>query len=86
MNKIIKLIAFISLLSLFLTGCYNSSDAQKALDDAGFTNIEITGHAWFSCGKDDFYSTSFKAKNIHGKEVSGAVCSGFLFKNSTIRF
>lgn len=69
-----------------LAGCYSSNDARKALQAEGFTDIQITGHAWFACSEDDFYNTSFTAKNAQGKTVSGAVCSGVLFKNSTIRW
>lgn len=71
---------------LFLVGCTNSKDAYKALDDSGFSNIEITGYGWFACSKDDFYQTAFSATNINGKKVTGTVCSGLIFKNSTIRF
>lgn len=71
---------------LFLTGCTNKNDAYNALDDAGFKNIQITGYSFFACSKDDFYHTGFIAINQNGKQVKGTVCSGFLFKNSTIRF
>lgn len=76
----------IVILSLLLVGCTNSNDAHTALDDAGFKDIQMTGYNWFACSKDDFYHTGFQAKNINGKTVTGTVCSGFLFKNSTIRF
>jgi hypothetical protein len=74
--------------SLFLTlaACTSSSDAVNALQDAGFTDIQLTGYSWFACSKDDFYHTGFIAKNPQGKTIKGTVCSGFLFKNSTIRF
>lgn len=74
------------LLTLSLTACYSSSDAHRALEAEGFTNIEIQGHAFFACKDDDFFSTSFIATNPSGRPVKGAVCSGFLFKNATIRF
>lgn len=38
------------------------------------------------CGDDDTFSTGFKAKNVNGKVVQGVVCSGLIFKNSTIRW
>lgn len=69
-----------------LTGCTNSTDAINALQDTGFTDIQMTGYRFFSCSKDDFYHTGFIAKNIQGRTVKGTVCSGFLFKNSTVRF
>jgi hypothetical protein len=73
-------------LFMILAGCINSSDAVNALQDASFTDIKITGYNWFTCSKDDFYHTGFIAKNPQGRIVKGTVCSGFLFKNSTIRF
>lgn len=71
---------------LFLTACTNSSDAEKALHGAGYKDIQITGYSWFSCSKDDTYSTGFTATGPTGVKVQGTVCSGMLFKNSTIRF
>ena len=69
-----------------LAGCYSGNDARKALEAQGFTDIEVTGHAWFACSKGDTYATSFNATNPQGKRVSGAACSGLLFKNTTIRW
>ena len=71
---------------LFCSSCSNSNDARKALEAMGFTNIKTTGYSIWSCSKDDFYSTGFLALNTQGKPVKGAVCSGFMFKNSTVRF
>jgi hypothetical protein len=81
-----KKMIVMALICLGLSGCYSTSDAEKALQAEGFTNVEVTGHAWFACSKDDFYGTSFNATNSQGKRVSGSVCSGFPFKNSTIRW
>lgn len=75
-----------TILASLLAACSNSNDAIKALDSMGFTEIKTTGYSWFSCSDSDFYSTGFIAINNHGKEVRGAVCSGFMFKNSTVRF
>jgi hypothetical protein len=80
-----KMIA-LAIVCALLAGCYSSDDARKALEAEGFTDIQVNGHAWFACSEDDFYNTSFTAKNAHGNTVSGAVCSGILFKNSTIRW
>ncbi len=52
----------------------------------GFTNIRTTGYKWFACSEDDWYHTGFIATNPQGMEVGGVVCSGFFFKNSTVRF
>lgn len=81
-NKLILL----AIVIITLTSCTNSSDAFKALDGMGFTNIEVTGYQPFACSQDDFYHTGFKATNPNGKIVTGTVCSGIFFKNSTVRF
>lgn len=82
MHKII-ISTFIAAL---LMGCSNSNDANKALTAMGFTDIRTTGYKWFACSDDDWYHTGFTAKNPQGLQVSGTVCSGFFFKNSTVRF
>lgn len=68
-----------------LAGCTDPQGAVKTLNGAGYSDIKTGGYSWFACGKDDTYSTSFTAKGPTGVSVSGAVCSGWLFKNSTIR-
>lgn len=77
---------FLSVIFTFLCACTNSHDAVKALTAIGFTNIEMTGFAWFACSGEDWYSTGFSATNPQGLTVEGAVCSGLYLKNSTIRF
>jgi hypothetical protein len=69
-----------------LTGCTSQHDAEKALGSEGMTNIKVTGYHFFACSKDDFYHTGFTATNFLGKNVEGTVCSGLLFKGSTIRY
>jgi len=71
---------------LLLTGCTSQQDAERALDGAGFTNIQMTGYNFMACSEDDFYHTGFVAKNPQGNTVSGTVCSGMLFKSATVRF
>lgn len=79
-----KLIVIFTLLTL--TSCSNQKDAKHALTALGFTDIKITGYAWRACSKEDFYHTGFIAKSVKGQIVKGAVCSGFFFKNSYVRF
>ena len=81
-----KKVTALAFLCSLLSGCYSGKDARKALEAQGFTNIEITGHAWFACSKNDTFATSFTATNPQGKRVSGAACSGLFFKNTTIRW
>lgn len=80
-----KRICLIGLMFL-LASCSNSNDAHKALTSMGFSDIRITGYKFWACSEDDFYHTGFVAKNAQGLEVSGTVCSGMFFKNSTVRF
>lgn len=81
-----KRILLLSLLVLSITACSNQGDAVAALHKQGFTDVETTGWSAFACSEDDFYSTGFSATNSQGVRVTGTVCSGFLFKNSTIRW
>lgn len=72
---------------LLLTGCTNPNDvAINVLEALDYSNIKITGYRWFACSNDDFYSTGFTATTSSGKKVTGTVCSGIFFKNSTVRY
>lgn len=73
-------------LAVSLAGCTDADNAIRVLDANGYEQIQITGYNWFSCGKDDFQHTGFTVVGPTGKKVEGTVCSGLLFKNSTIRF
>jgi len=75
-------------LMLFLAfcGCSDSQGTKDLLRSQGYTDIVTTGYDWFSCGEDDTYATGFRAKSSNGSNVRGVVCSGLLFKGSTIRF
>lgn len=81
MKKIMMLAAV-----FILAGCTSPQDAERALRAQGFTDITYTGYDYFACGKDDFYHTGFTAINAQGMYVEGTACSGFLFKNTTLRF
>jgi len=79
MKKILAAMALIT-----LCGCTDATGAKKALEGAGYSNIQMTGYSMFSCGQDDVYKTKFSATGPTGKQVTGAVCAG-IFKGSTIR-
>ncbi len=79
MNKIL-----IALLAVTLAGCSSSKDANKALNAAGYKNIETHGYSVFGCSEDDTFKTKFTATGPTGVPVEGVVCSGW-FKGSTIR-
>ena len=78
-------ILWLAFIAALMTGCTDPKKANEALDNLGFTEIEITGFEWWGCGQDDMFSTGFKAINPKGKHVQGTVCSGQL-KGTTVRF
>jgi hypothetical protein len=85
MKKLTKAIILTS--SIYcLFGCTNDSKATSVLAAQGYTNIQTTGYNFMACSKGDFYNTGFSAKSPTGQQINGTVCSGLLFKGSTIRF
>jgi hypothetical protein len=82
-NKLLAIFLSVSLVSL--SGCSDPKGAKDVLYSAGYSEAKTHGADLFVCGKDDFYSTKFTAKNPAGKNTSGTVCSGLLFKGGTIR-
>ena len=81
-----KKLLLIVVAAAMLFGCSDEGGAKRILTASGFRDIQITGYEFFACGKDDTYSTGFTATGPTGIRVSGTVCSGLFFKNSTIRF
>jgi hypothetical protein len=71
-------------LSLAVASCSDPETAKRAVEDMGMSNVETQGYAFFGCGKDDEFHTSFTAINSSGRRVSGVVCSGYL-KGATVR-
>ena len=59
--------------------------AIKTLQDAGYTEISLSGRQYLGCGKDDYINYGFIAKGPTGRTVMGVTCSG-LDKYTTIRF
>ena len=76
----------ILILAALAAACTDPQSATRILVANGYTNVETTGYNWFSCGSGDAYHTGFTAYSPNGTQVSGTVCAGLLFKNSTIRF
>lgn len=77
-----KLIVPIVLLGL--SACTSSqNEVKRVLAADGVTEITLTGYDFFTCGNDTFSSGFKGVKN--GKQVSGAVCAGWL-KGYTIRY
>lgn len=69
-----------------LAACTDPSTATRVLEDQGYTNVQMTGYNFMACSKDDTFHTGFTAKSPAGRQVTGTVCAGAFFKNSTIRF
>ena len=83
--KAIVAIAAIALLAFAIPSALTRpDDAVRILSQSGYTEIEITGWRPLMAGKDDTFSTGFRAKSPGGAIVTGAVTSGWL-KGSTIR-
>lgn len=78
-----KYLALVLLLTL--AACTNEQEARRVLEMDGVTDIEMTGYDWFGCSKDDQYHTGFTGIR-NGHRIEGTVCSGLLFKRSTIRY
>jgi hypothetical protein len=82
--KKLTLPAFLILLTILSTGCTRPDHSYQVLQAQGYSNISITGYAWFGCSEDDWFKTKFVATGPTGTQVNGVVCSG-LFKGSTVR-
>ena len=68
-----------------LTACTQPVTAQRILEDAGYSNIQMQGYGFLECSEDDTYRDKFTAIGPTGRKVSGVVCAGLLFKGATIR-
>lgn len=75
----------LALLALLTIGCTDESGSRRALENQGFSDIQLTGYAWWGCGDSDSFRTNFTAKNPTGRQVSGVVCCGMM-KSCTIRW
>jgi len=75
----------ILIIAIFFTGCTSKEEAERVLQNEGYTNIKITGYDFLACSTDDIFHTGFIAMNREGKVIEGTVCSGW-FKGSTIRY
>lgn len=76
---------FVLALPLVLAGC-GESDAVKAIESMGYSNVRLTGMPWWGCSDSDdpLYSTKFNATAQNGKAVDGIACGGMM-KGYTIR-
>jgi hypothetical protein len=76
---------YLLIIFLFLAACTNEKEALRVLEQEGVSNIKFTGYDWFACSKDDTYQTGFTGTR-NGREISGVICSGLIFKRSTVRY
>jgi len=84
MNK--RTLSIVALLGIFtLSACTDKKEAIRVLENDGFTNVKVTGYNFFACSKDDFYHTGFVGTK-NNRRIKGTVCSGLIFKGSTIRY
>lgn len=79
-----KLIAF-AFLSLLASCGVNEAKGKRILESQGLSNVLIGGYAFWGCGQDDDFASTFTAKDSKGNDVSGVVCGG-VFKGYTVRF
>lgn len=63
----------------------NEDAAARALEQAGYTNVNWTGYTWFACSNGDWSQTGFLANGPAGTVTSGTVCCGLVFKYCTVR-
>lgn len=75
----------IALLLITFASCTDESATMRTLKNAGYTDIKLTGHSYFTCGNDST-CTGFEATGPTGAHVTGAVGCGVLGKGCTIRF
>ena len=69
-----------------MQGCnVSQSKAAEVLSNEGFTDVQVTGHAWFACSKGDSFSSNFTAVNPRGQTVEGSICCGVI-KSCTVRW
>jgi hypothetical protein len=83
MKKTISAVTLL-LAGLLAAGCTNPETAIRALEGAGYKDIQITSWAPWACSESDQFATGFEATGPTGKRVAGTVCSGIL-KGATIR-
>lgn len=73
------------LLLLTLCACGDRpADAVRALQGAGYRDVETTGWRWLGCDEKDYFHTGFRAVGPTGTPVTGVVCASPI-KGSTIR-
>lgn len=84
-GNIIVILCVLAFLVFLAVPRTDAARTMTTLQNAGYSDIETTGHRYFACGQDDWYTTTFTAINPIGRSVEGVVCCGML-KDCTVRF
>lgn len=82
-----KTIATLMATMLTLSACSDEETSRRILEDEGYTEIRLDGYAFWGCGEDDTFRTSFTAIRetpTGPRDVEGVVCCGVL-KDCTVR-
>jgi hypothetical protein len=93
-NKLVLfwiLVVLVFLTVVIFRGAWvDKSEAVRALETQGYSNIQISDHNWFfvgfrGCENSDAAQFYANATNPAGKQVRLFVCVGWPFKGATIR-
>lgn len=69
-----------------MLSCTDEGASRRALEAAGYTDIEFHGYSAFRCGKGDDSCTEFSATGPTGRRVRGVVGCGIgCSKGCTVR-
>lgn len=71
-------------LAMTFVSCTAPDQARRVLDESGYSEVQLTGYRWFTCGENDVYHDGFIARGPTGRSVKGTICAGW-FKGATIR-
>jgi hypothetical protein len=87
---VVTLVILLALGSCSRGAFVDESKAISALSTQGYSDIHITKKNWFApglfgCSEKDAVKFDAIATNPVGRRVEVSVCTGFLFKGSTIR-
>lgn len=84
-KQFLSVIFALALVTISLPSCTgNENKVREILEVEGFTDIELTGYAWFCGDKGDTFKCGFRATK-NGHKISGCVSSGWL-KPYTVRY
>jgi len=76
----------IGLLACILVGACTVSptDTRQALEEQGYSDVQLGGNSWFGCDSKDGFTRVWTATATNGARVKGVACGGW-FKGVTIR-